>query len=33
MLSKEQVEEIVRLTIAQMGGGASPAPVDRKSVV
>ena len=27
MLSKEQVEEIVRLTIAQMGGGTSPAPV------
>ena len=27
MLSKEQVEEIVRLTIAQMGGGTSPTPV------
>ena len=27
MLSKEQVEEIVRLTIAQMGGGAPAAPV------
>lgn len=27
MLSKEQVEEIVRLTIAQMGGGAPSTPV------
>ena len=27
MLSKEQVEEIVRLTIAQMGGGTPGAPV------
>ena len=27
MLSKEQVEEIVRLTIAQMGGGSPSAPV------